>query len=143
MTNLETTYAKIVEVMETLTGSGQPLVAVYAYPNASADLFPFAIVDIEQGSQEDESSNLKILKQNFIVRCLFRQKSTEAATIQRIETLGLLIEKFTESGIADYLDNTVLGMDLTKIDPFVVSGSDQPIFGFDVIIQCRMKMEVQ
>lgn len=143
MTNLEITYAKIVEVMEELTGTGQPFLAVYAYPNANAELFPFAIVDIEQGSQSDESSNMKILRQNFIIRCLFRQKSTEAATIQRIQALGLVIEKFTEAGIADYLDDTVLGMDLIKIDPFTVSGSDQPIFGFDIVVQCRMSMEVQ
>jgi len=143
MTNLEITYAKIVEVMEELTGTDQPFLAVYAYPNANAELFPFAIIDIEQGSQSDESSNMKVLRQNFIVRCLFRQKSTEAATIQRIRALGLVIEKFTEAGIADYLDDTVIGMDIIKIDPFVISGSDQPTFGFDVVIQCRMTMEVQ
>ena len=144
-TNIEIAYAKVVEVMETLVGDDvdSPFKDVFAYPNASAKLFPFAIIDIEQGVQVDESSNMKILRQNFIVRCLFRQKSTEAATIQRIRALGLVVQKFTESGVADYLDDTVIGMDLIRLDPFAISGADQPTFGFDVLIQCRMLMEVQ
>lgn len=142
-TNLEIVYDKIVEIMQELTGTGQPFAAVYAYPNASAEVFPFAIVDVERGSQSDEASNKKILKQNFIIRCLFRQKSTEAATEQRIRAMGLVVEKFTESGRADYLENTVHAMDIVSIDPFVVSGSDEPIFGFDMILQCQMSMTVE
>lgn len=136
-------HAQLVLVMNELAGDGQPFSEIFPYPVAMPKVFPFAMIDIDGGiAQTDEASNAKILRTNFIVRCLFRQENSEAATAQRMEVLDQVLEKFTEQGIADYLNNTVLGMDIKSIETFAID-EEQPVFGFDVIIECRTLMEVE
>lgn len=140
---IETVYNEIIAIMETLKGEGQPLAEVYNYPVATSPVYPFAIIDIEPGgTQIDEASNLKMLNFNFVVRCLFSQKNSEAAALQRLQVLDIVLAKFTEAGIADYLNNKVMRMDI-NFEPFATSQADKPVFGFDILIKCAQPMPIQ
>lgn len=143
MNTVATIHAKLVEIMETLTGSGQPLNAVYGYAIPTQRLFPFAVIDMDKGSQTDEASKTKLVTQDFIIRVLFQQTGEEDATNTRIEVLDTVLEKFTEEGIADYLDDTVIGMDLTSWQAFAVDAGEQYVIGFDVVVSCRAMAYVE
>lgn len=135
-------YEEVVSIMETLTGDGQPFVAVYGYKNPAMDVFPIAIVDLSGGATQDHfSSNVKNLNGEIVIACLFRQKQTEASNIQRMEALEAVINKFTEEGIANYLNDTTEKMDLSY-ELFVTDSAEQPIFGFYVTLSFMNPMNV-
>jgi hypothetical protein len=136
-------YEKIIEIMETMKGAGQPFSEIYPYAIGKSPVFPFAVIDIAPGGgQTDESTNAKVLKFNFIVYCIFRQQNTSASKARCIEVMDLVLTKFNSQGIADYLENTVTGMDITSIEPFESEKSDQPLSGFYFILETRSVIDI-
>ena len=135
-------YNRAVEVMTQLKGTGQPLAEVYGYPEGSPQLFPCAIMDIEGGmTQEDTSSMSKWLSAKIIIRVLIRQKNAEVATIQRLEIMDAVLAKFTTTQYIDDLGGVCDLLDISAIEPMFISGtSEQPLFGFDIILTAKKVM---
>jgi hypothetical protein len=134
-------YLKILEVMNNLKGDGQPFSDVFSWPDPMPKTFPIAIVNIDRGAQRDESTNIKVLTNNFTVRCVFRQQNASAAYLQRAQVTDLVLQEFTKKPYADYLDDTATKMDISH-EFFVTMEADQPIFGVDIFIVTECLMEV-
>lgn len=139
---IKTIFEKVVEVMETLKGTGQPLAEVYGYPEPSPQLFPCAIMDISGGlTQEDTSSMSKWLTVNVVVRVMIRQRNAQEATLLRLDIMDKVIEAFTTEDVVDDLGGVCDLLDIPSIEPLFVAGSsDQPLFGFDIIISAKKVM---
>ena len=134
-------YNEIMAIMDTLKGAGQPFSEVFSWPDPMPKTFPIAIVNMEEGDQRDESSNIKILTNDFLIRCCFRQKDTSAAYLQRSQVADQVYNAFTVSGVADYLNGTATKMDI-KHKFFITDTADQPIFGVDFFIKTELIMQV-
>jgi hypothetical protein len=135
-------YDEVVSIMNTMKGANQPFVDVYGYNQPKQDTFPFANVILSEGNvQEDQSSNLKTLNSTISIICGFQQENTMQASIQRITVLDLVLEKFTDDGIANYLNNKVYQMDL-NYELFETTDSEQPIFGFIINLDCKNTMSI-
>lgn len=135
-------YDKLVEILETLKGDGQPFVEVYGYNEPDNNVFPIACVDlIDGGIQENASSHTKTLKNNFLISCLFRQAVSTEASRQRMLVLGQVYQKFTEDGIADYLGGTTERLDISHRLRIAESGN-QPIYILEFLLDTYNVMTV-
>lgn len=132
-------FEKVVEIMETLKGTGEPLSEVYGYPESHPTLFPCAIMDVDAGmTTEDYSSMTKNVTVNVIVRILIRQRNAQEATLHRLDIIDSLLTRFTTTENIDDLDGVADIVDITSIEPMFVAGAaDQPFFGFDVVITAK------
>ena len=135
-------YDKVADIMDSLTGAGQPLAKAYSYPEAKPDLFPCSIMDLSaEILQEDLASRTKWLTVNVIVRVIMRQKNTEQATLQRIDILDLILDRFRDSDVYDDLGGVADIADISSVTPIFVVDSEQ-LFGFDIVVTAKKVVSV-
>jgi len=131
-------YLKIVEIVESLKGTGEPLAEVYGYPESHPTLFPCVIMDSEGGSSNDISSNSKFITVNVVIRVLLRQRNASEATLQRLDIIDAFFARFYNSDNIDDLDGVADIVDIpTFTTMFIIGTADQPLFGFDIIITAK------
>lgn len=137
----EAQFLKLKEIFDSMKGVGQPFADVFTYTESVPEAFPVAIIESTNGLQRDEATNIKILENNFIIRCLFRQEDSAAAFLQRIQVFDRVYQELTKFGVADYLGNTATKMDIEH-EFFVTPTASHPIFGVDFFIKTELVMEV-
>lgn len=139
---IQSVYEQIVSTFNELKGTNQPFVNVYEFMPADVTEFPFvAVLDADNGEQVDQSTHLKVLEVNFIAFCLYRQKGTAESRKQIREDLWTVLQKFTEKGVADYLNNTAIKVDL-KHELVNITEAEQPMTGFAIHFSCKIPMDV-
>lgn len=130
----KTVKDKIVTILNTKKGVGQPLQEVYGYMNPSPQNYPVAMVRVTGASSEvrlDTSSN--VLAMQFVVRVLLREKNSQTAEDLRLDLMTALTDVFRTSANVDTMQGIVEKFDLSEIVPIDVN-EDQPAFGFDLIL---------
>lgn len=130
----KTVKDKIVTILTTKTGVGQPLQEVYGYMNPSPQNYPVAMVRIAGASSEqrlDTASN--VLTMQFVVRVLIREKNSQTTEDLRLDLMTALTDVFRTASNVDTLQGIVEKFDVSEILPIDVN-EDQPAFGFDLIL---------
>ena len=130
----KTVKDQIVTVLETLKGTGKPLKNVFGYPEPSPQEYPCAIVHFAEATEErlDTASNFTTVK--FVIRVILREKNTEDANDQRLDILDSIYSAFRSPTYIDTLGGVCQKFDFGSTTMLNAS-EDQPIFGFDLIVQ--------
>lgn len=130
----KTVKDKIVAILTTKKGTGQPLQEVFGYMNPSPQNYPVALVRVAGVSTEqrlDTASDVLIMQ--FVVRVLIREKNSQAAEDLRLDLMTTFTDLFRTSSNIDTLQGIVEKFDMSEIVPIDIS-EDQPAFGFDLIL---------
>ncbi len=126
---------KLVNILTTLTGSGQPIQQVFGYMEPSPEAYPCAMVSITGNSNEtrlDSDSNLQLVE--FVIRVFIPQENNQDREDQRLMLTDAIFDAFRTSANIDTLGGLVDKFDLYVGNP-VATNEDQPVFGFDLLVQ--------
>lgn len=117
--------AKIKEVIDELTGTGQPLAVVYDYYKPDPKQYPVAMIEWDgPGRVErlDQASNYE--QHRFSITVMLKEDFNSAAA-QKRRTIGeQVIQKFNASSTVDTLRGTVERLDVTAISPLRTTDSE-------------------
>lgn len=125
---------KLVDILETLQGTGKPLKAVFGYIEPTPQNYPCAMVRISGTSTENRlDTNSNEVTAEFTIRVLLRVDNSEAAEDQRLDLLDSILDAFRSATYVDTLGGTVEKFDVASIVQ-IETNEDQPAFGFDLIV---------
>lgn len=136
----KTVKNKLVTILQTLEGTAKPLKEVFGYIEPTPQLYPCAMVRLTGTSTEvrlDSASNEMVME--FTIRILMRVDNTETTEDQRLDLLDSIMDAFRTASNIDTLGGIVEKFDINSMIPIETS-EDQPVFGFDLIVQASKIM---
>lgn len=135
--SFKTNKDTITTALATLTGSGQPLQAVYGYLENEIVSFPCAMVKFAEGGNVqrlDTASNT--LTSKFDIFVLFRAAFTLTAYDQVLTTLDSVLDLFNTNARSDTLGGVVEKFSIETIDPMEVS-DPEAMMGYRIRVSCQ------
>lgn len=125
-------------ILDLLDGGGQPLSAIYDWPNSKPESYPCAY-PMYAGSREeieDTATNLELV--DFIVRVIIPDENDETTYDTLLSTKNLVLAEFRKDDhwtLGGLVDDFSVSL---SVQPFRTSDAEFPVIYFDVTVTCKV-----
>jgi hypothetical protein len=128
---------KLKSILDSLTGTGQPLVSVFDWANPDPQEFPCLLIGIADGGVKEKrlDSADNEFEATFAIELLMKQELTRDSYRQRNDILNQVLAALRTYENYDTLDGTVEKMDVADFRMFHANGADAPRVGFDLYVR--------